>query len=141
MLTVFAHKMEVCGLTLHHNTVASSGNDGRISIWDLRNSKIYHSLKLFSGGVKAIQWCPWKVGQLVAAGGIKDHKVILWNSNTDCVERTIDAVSQVTAIRLREGKREMVSTHGRGVALIWDMEKGKHKRILKGHKGRVLGLA
>ena len=35
----------------------------------------------------------------------------------------------------------MVSTRGRGVALIWDMEKGKYKRVLKGHKGRVLGLA
>ena len=101
MLVVLAHKVEVCGLALHNHTVASSGNDGRISIWDIRKSHTYQNLKLFSGGVKAIQWCPWKVGILVAAGGSKDHKLVFWNANTTTVDRTIDAFSQVTALRLR----------------------------------------
>ena len=101
VLTILAHKVEVCGLTNQHHDVASSGNDGKINIWDLRKSTQFQSLKLFTGGVKAIQWCPWKVGQLVAAGGSKDHKLLFWNGNTGEVDRVFDAYSQVTALRLR----------------------------------------
>ena len=141
VLTILAHKVEVCGLANQNGTVASSGNDGRINIWDLRKSNQFQGLKLFTGGVKAIQWCPWKVGQLVAGGGCKDHKILFWNLGTGEVDRTFEAYSQVTALRLREGPKDLVTTHSKGIALIWDLERGRQKKVLRGHRGRVLGLA
>ena len=35
----------------------------------------------------------------------------------------------------------MVTTHGKGVVLVWNLEKGRQKKVLRGHRGRVLGLA
>lgn len=81
------------------------------------------------------------MGLLVAGGGAKDPRIVFWNRNTDRIDRSLEAFSQVTALRLREGKRDLVTTHRNGYGLVWDLERGRHRLVLKGHKRRIVGLA
>lgn len=120
VLTVLAHHYEVCGLSQQQNSIASSDSAGRVNIWDLRQSSPFSSHRLFSAAVKALAWCPWKHGLLALGGGSKDPRIVLWNT-PDESKRTIKGHSQVTALRWREQQRELVTTHGSGLGVVWDM--------------------
>lgn len=80
-LKVLAHKQEICGLSLRYHTVASGSNDGRVSIWDLRNKETFTERKFHQSAAKALQWCPWKVELLACGSGSKDHQIIFWNNH------------------------------------------------------------
>lgn len=82
VMKLVAHKHEVCGLTVQNGRVASGGNDGTVMLWDLTNSSKFERQKFHTGAVKAMQWCPWRANLLATGGGSKDHKVILWNAET-----------------------------------------------------------
>lgn len=66
------------------NRVASSSTDGKIYIWSLNEKKeILQHHSIHKDRVKSIKWCPWKSNLLASGGGgKKDHKIILWNSET-----------------------------------------------------------
>lgn len=68
-------------MSLSNNYLASGGNDNRVVIWDIRNSKSIVELKHHKGAVKGLAWCPWKNNLLATGGGRRDGRIILWNGN------------------------------------------------------------
>ena len=74
VLSILAHRSEVCGISRQNQTIASSDSRGHVALWDLRNKDTFSSYTLFKkSAVKAIQWCPWRNGLLAVGGGSKDH--------------------------------------------------------------------
>jgi WD40 repeat protein len=62
--------------------LASGGNDNKVSIWDIRKGELLGKHSCHESAVKAISWCPYKNNILVSGGGIKDKKIVVWNSLT-----------------------------------------------------------
>ena len=142
VLSILAHNSEVCGLTKQNNGIASSDSRGNVSLWDLRQKELFTTHRLFKkSAVKAIQWCPWKHGILALAGGSKEHLIQLWNATEGKVEKSINAGNQTTHLKWKEDQRLLVTTHGSGNGVIWDMEKGIKKYMLIGHRDRIVGLS
>lgn len=82
--------------------VASGGNDGKVNVWDLRDTgkNIINSHNLHKSAVKALSWCPWKCDLLASGGGNLDKKVILWDikKSANDVEKVLMGKSQVTGL-------------------------------------------
>lgn len=89
VMKLVAHNHEVCGLTAQNGRVASGANDGTVLLWNLSNSREFGKQRLHNGAVKALQWCPWRANLLASGGGSNDHKVIMWNSETEEVEHVL----------------------------------------------------
>ena len=126
ILHVFTHKTEVCGISMKNYNVASGSNDGRVHIWDLRNENVYFSDHFHHSAAKTLQWCPWKVDLLASGGGSSDHRIVFWNNQELKIEKTINAINQVTCLKWRESTRDLITGHGttngyNGCGLIWNV--------------------
>lgn len=88
-MRLVAHNQQVCGISIQNNKVASGGNDGNVFIWNLLDEKFINSLKLHVGAVKALSWCPWKTNLLASGGGSKDHRVVLFNTETWNIDEVV----------------------------------------------------
>lgn len=50
-----------------------------MAIWDIRRNQLAKKYKSHKGAVKAIGWCPWKLGVIATAGGAGDRTIRIWN--------------------------------------------------------------
>ena len=121
--------------------IASSDSSGVVNIWDIRNKNCFSNQHLFKkSAIKALEWCPWKNGILAAGGGSKDPRIIVWNHNEREIIQKFKAKSQVTRLLWKQQTRELVTTHGSGLGVVWNVQNGLKKESLIGHQERILGL-
>jgi WD40 repeat protein len=123
-MRLMAHKEEVCGLSVQNNKIASGSRDGSVLVWNLNDQNLFKSHRLHKGAVKALQWCPWRANILASGGGHSDHKILLWNSESEEIEQVLEGKSQITGLAWRESAKDLLTAH-RGnqresYAMIWN---------------------
>lgn len=92
--------------------IASGGNDNIISLFDIRNSRIYQRFTQHTAAVKALAWSPHQTSILATGGGSTDKHIRIWNTaESKCIKK-IDTGSQVCNMLYSTNSNELVSTHG-----------------------------
>jgi cell division cycle protein 20 (cofactor of APC complex) len=140
---LFSHTSEVCGLEWRADggQLASGGNDNMVNIWDARQitapkfSKANHK-----AAVKALAWCPWQNNLLATGGGTLDRQIHFWNTTTGSRVNSIDAGSQVSALKWSHEYREIVSCHGApdNQLTVWSYPTLVKNVEIPAHEARVL---
>jgi cell division cycle protein 20 (cofactor of APC complex) len=143
---LLSHTSEVCGLEWRADgaQLASGGNDNLVNIWDARQmttpkfSKTNHK-----AAVKALAWCPWQNNLLATGGGSFDKKIHFWNTTTGARVNSVDAGSQVTALKWSTHYREIVSCHGApdNQLTVWSYPTLVKNCEIVAHDARVLHAA
>ena len=143
---LLSHTSEVCGLEWRADgaQLASGGNDNLVNIWDARAmtapkfSKTNHK-----AAVKALAWCPWQNNLLASGGGSFDRQIHFWNTTTGARVNSVDAGSQVTALRWSTSYREIVSCHGApdNQLTVWSYPTLVKNVEIPAHETRVLHAA
>jgi cell division cycle protein 20 (cofactor of APC complex) len=143
---LLSHTSEVCGLEWRADgaQLASGGNDNLVNIWDARNmttpkfSKTNHK-----AAVKALAWCPWQNNLLASGGGSFDKQIHFWNTTTGARVNSVDAGSQVTALKWSTNYREIVSCHGApdNQLTVWSYPSLVKNVEIPAHETRVLHAA
>ena len=108
------HRQEICGLkwSFDGKQLASGGNDNKLMIWNLANSKPQAKFSEHQAAVKAIAWNPNQSGLLASGGGTQDRCIRFWNTQTLQPINYIDTGSQVCNLMFSKSTNEIVSTHG-----------------------------
>jgi cell division cycle protein 20 (cofactor of APC complex) len=137
------HTSEVCGLEWRPDgaQLASGANDNLVNIWDARQlntpkfSKTNHK-----AAIKALSWCPWQTNLLATGGGTLDKHIHFWNTTTGARVNSIDAGSQVTALKWSTHHREIVSCHGApdNQLTVWNYPTLVKQVEIPAHETRVL---
>ena len=140
------HKQEICGLkwSFDKQQLASGGNDNKLCIWSIRNSKNpvgkFHS---HQAAVKALAWSPHQHGLLASGGGTADRWIKFWNTQLLQEINSIETGSQVWNLMFSKNVNELVSTHGysQNQVILWKYPTMSKVVTLTGHTYRVLYLA
>ncbi|MCG3196700.1 MAG: hypothetical protein GHCLOJNM_01176 [bacterium] len=119
------HSDVVTALSLHptEGTLVSSSWDGKVCLWNLRNSALRVALK----GHKAetyINCAKFGVtGSLFATGG-DDGNVLLWSSMDAKQVATLDAGIPwaVSCLAMHEGSGLLLAGYANGTVVIWNIE-------------------
>lgn len=143
--TYQGHTQEVCGLEWSPDLkyLASGGNDNIVNVWDDRESNPTHTFTDHQSAVKALAWCPWQPNLLATGGGSADRHIRFWNGHLGTMTNSVDAKSQVCALKWSKHYKELVSSHGysQNQLVIWSYPSLRRVQELMGHTGRVLFLA
>ncbi|KAJ7595098.1 WD40-repeat-containing domain protein [Mycena floridula] len=118
-----AHRKVICGLKWNPEgtRIASGGDDNKVCIWELRDSKPRVNgstldsplLKLqHTSAVKALSWSPHQRGLLATGGGKQDRHIRFWNTLNGTKVEEVDTGSQVCNLLWSSHSQELVSTHG-----------------------------
>ena len=92
---------------------ATSGNDARVNIWDIRNFKEpYITYSEHSATVRAIQWSPICDKLILTGGGSSDRMIRMWNVENGQTVNFVDTGSQVCNLYWHSKSHEILSTHG-----------------------------
>eukprot|EP01035_Chromulina_nebulosa_P019996 gene19996-25968_t len=142
------HKQEVCGLkwSFDEKLLASGGNDNKLFIWSVNQSRNNEPLYEFSdhgAAVKAVAWSPHQHGLIASGGGTADRHIRFWNALNGVALHKVDTGSQVCNLLWSKNVNELVSTHGYSLnqVIIWKYPTMQKLATLTGHTLRVLYLA
>jgi len=142
---MLGHRQEVCGLEWSPDCqfLASGGNDNKLYIWDVNNSKPLWRFNDHTAAVKALSWSPHQRGLLASGGGTADRCIRFWNTISGKGVNSIDTGSQVCNIAWSKNVNELVSTHGysQNQIALWSYPDLRPLATLTGHTTRVLYLA
>jgi hypothetical protein len=118
--------------------LASAGDDGTISIWNLTDRILVRRLKRHKGAITDLVFSP--DGNLISSSW--DKTVRLWQPKTGRLIDTLAGHSQiVNAIALsRDGKILASGSQDRTIRL-WDLTTGKSIHTFEGHSLGVVSLA
>ncbi|EJW04610.1 hypothetical protein EDEG_01194 [Edhazardia aedis USNM 41457] len=139
------HVGEICGLKWSPDKrfLASGGNDNQVRIYELRTSIPRHIITAHNSAVKALDWCPWKVAELITGGGTKDKTIKIWDTNECKLLKSVDVKSQVCTLNYIEKYKEVVSSHGfsNNEIIMWKATNLKKMSVFGKHENRVLNVA
>lgn len=149
--TYRGHRQEVCGLKWSSSGMhlASGGNDNLVNIWSASmapsnsSNQWLHRLEDHSAAVKALSWCPFQSNLLASGGGMGDHHIRFWNTNTGACLNSVDTGSQVCSLLWSTHERELLSAHGfsDNQLTLWKYPSMVKIADLEGHTSRVLSMA
>jgi WD40 repeat protein len=110
-------------------TLASSSQDGSVSIWDLQTGSLILQLKKHTAAVNAIAFST--AGDLIASGG-DDRSVIIWETATGKARRTLKGHDlTVTSLAFSPDASLLASGSGNASVVLWDARNGKLNRVLR----------
>lgn len=140
-----SHTSRVCSVQWRSDGgfLASGGNDNTIKIFDARKTSPVMSKTTHIAAVKAISWCPWNLNHIASGGGLKDHKITIWNIATRGAISSVDTGSPVLSLVWGPAFKELVSTHGdpNNSFCIWEAPELCKVKELPAHDYRVLQSA
>ena len=92
-------------------SVASSGQDRAIQVWDAASGKVLHSLDGHTDAVNALAWAPASGG--ILASGSNDKTVRLWNAKTGQAGKTMsdNGATEVYSLAWSLDGKTLVSGH------------------------------
>ncbi|KAF3557973.1 hypothetical protein F2Q69_00011633 [Brassica cretica] len=147
LATYRGHSGEVCGLkwSASGKQLASGGSDNVVHVWDAARSSTtttqwLHRLEEHTYAVKALAWCPFQSSLLATGGGGGDGSIKFWNTHTGACLNSVHAGSQVCALFWSKKERELLSSHGNHLALLYYPSLLKIAE-LTGHTSSVLYMA
>ena len=129
--------------------LASTGNDGKIWLWDARTKRRIGVLKTNADGVTSIVFRPdgktlaslnGQFGDSEFKGG--DMAVRLWNVKTRKQTAVLeDHTAGIESVALSPDGTLLASGHHDGLVRLWDIQTQKQLATLKGHKAGVKSVA
>ncbi|GAA0151678.1 ubiquitin-protein ligase [Lithospermum erythrorhizon] len=149
--TFMGHTREICSLkwsaTGQH--LASGANDNLVHIWSNSrtssnsSNQCLHRLADHNAAVRALSWCPFQSNLLASGGGVADHCIKFWNTNTGACLNSVNTGSQVCSLQWSRHERELLSSHGYNdnQLILWKYPSMVKIAELQGHKSRVLHMA
>eukprot|EP01017_Pseudomicrothorax_dubius_P017495 TRINITY_DN19701_c0_g1_i1.p1 TRINITY_DN19701_c0_g1~~TRINITY_DN19701_c0_g1_i1.p1 ORF type:complete len:466 (+),score=39.87 TRINITY_DN19701_c0_g1_i1:122-1519(+) len=155
------HSQEVCGMEVSADEayLASGGNDNKVLVWSVKESRELTRFSQHSAAVKAVAWSPHAHHVLATGGGTQDRCVRFWNVNTLTMTSAVDTGAQICNMMFASTANELVTTHGFSCAsseiegnsqgcptpsnslAVWRVPGMTRIATLTGHTSRVLFLA
>ncbi|WP_138506456.1 serine/threonine-protein kinase [Nostoc sp. PA-18-2419] len=120
-------------------TIASSGDDRKIKLWNLATGKQISSLNTYSGQVNIVVISP--DGKTLVSGS-DDSTIKVWNLATGRQIRTLSGHSDsVHALAIAADSQTLVSGSDDNTIKIWDLVTGEQIKTLIGHTFWVRSVA
>lgn len=120
-------------------TLASSSEDGSITIWNMQTGTLRRTLKGHSDTVWSVAISP--NGQTLVSGS-KDKTIKIWNLQTGALLRTLIGHSdRVRSVAISPDGQTIISSSWDKTIKIWNLQTGKLLRTLTGHSGYVNSVA
>ncbi|MEH1886546.1 serine/threonine-protein kinase [Nostoc sp.] len=139
--TLQGHENSVLSVAISPDgkTIASSGGDGTIKLWNLATGKEISSLNAYSQQVNAVAISP--DGKTLVSGS-DDSTIKIWNLRTRKQIRTLEGHSDsVHALAISADSETLVSGSDDNTIKIWDLATGEQIRTLVGHTFWVRSVA
>ncbi len=139
--TLQGHENSVLSVAISPDgkTIASSGDDSTIKLWNLATGKQISSLNGYSQQVNVVAISP--DGKTLVSGS-NDNTIKIWNLATRKLIRTLDGHSDsVHALAISADSETLVSGSDDNTIKIWDLATGEQIRTLVGHTFWVRSLA
>lgn len=137
MLSGHAAAVNAIAFSPDGKTLASSGEDRKIKLWDLDTGRLLLTLSTPNSKAQILVFNP--AGKLLASGST-DNIIQLWDLESGKLRQTL---SQPTGIQLLifspDGK--VLASGSKNNTVIWNTQTGELLRTLSGHKQEVLSLA
>src|SRR6185295_16436428 len=109
---------------------------GYLKTFDLSHPQSLHAQHAHSDHGRAIEYSP--DGKLIASGA---ERVLLWDASTMTRIAPLEYDSIVWSVAFSPDGRWLVSTHGDGSILIWDVVNRELEANLREHSGAVRSIA
>ncbi|MHC5938019.1 protein kinase domain-containing protein [Nostoc sp.] len=139
--TLQGHESSVLSVAISPDgkTIASSGGDSTIKLWNLATGKQISSLKGHSQQVNVVAISP--DGKTLVSGS-DDNTIKIWNLATRKLIRTLSGHSDsVHALAISADSETLVSGSDDNTIKIWDLATGEQIRTLLGHTFWVRSVA
>ena len=139
--TLQGHENSVLSVAISPDgkTIASSGDDSAIKLWNLATGKQISSLNGYSQQVNVVVISP--DGKTLVSGS-NDNTIKIWNLATRKLIRTLDGHSDsVHALAISADSETLVSGSDDNTIKIWDLATGEQIRTLVGHTFWVRSVA
>ncbi|MEH2157637.1 serine/threonine-protein kinase [Nostoc sp.] len=139
--TLQGHESSVLSVAISPDgkSIASSGDDRKIKLWNLATGKQISSLNAYSQQVNAVAISP--DGKTLVGGG-DDNTIKVWNLATEKQIRTLTGHSDsVHALAISADSQTLVSGSDDNTIKIWDLATGEQIRTLVGHTFWVRSVA
>ncbi|MDZ8138382.1 MAG: serine/threonine-protein kinase [Nostoc sp. DedQUE04] len=139
--TLQGHENSVLSVAISPDgkTIASSGDDGTIKLWNLATGKLIASLKGHFQQVNVVVISP--DGKLLVSAS-DDNTIKIWNLATRKQIRTLIGHSDsVHALAISADSETLVSASDDNTIKIWDLATGEQIRTLAGHTFWVRSVA
>ncbi|MHC5671966.1 protein kinase domain-containing protein [Nostoc sp.] len=139
--TLEGHENSVLSVAISPDgkTIASSGDERTIKLWNLATGKQISSLNGYSQQVNVVVISP--DGKTLVTGS-NDNTIKIWNLATRKLIRTLDGHSDsVHALAISADSETLVSGSDDNTIKIWDLATGEQIRTLTGHTFWVRSVA
>jgi WD40 repeat protein len=126
---------------------AARGQKQVVLVWDLESARVLRTLQGHTGPIEAIAYSPY--GSRLASGSY-DGSIRVWDADTGvCVHVLRADTGPVSRIAFGAGDRTLISAArysatiniDRGVAIVWDLNTGQQRRVLRDYAGSVYCVA
>ncbi|MEH1902815.1 MAG: serine/threonine-protein kinase [Nostoc sp.] len=139
--TLQGHESSVLSVAISPDgkTIASSGDDSTIKLWNLTTGKQISSLNGYSQQVNVVVISP--DGKTLVSGS-NDNTIKIWNLARRKLIRTLDGHSDsVHALAISADSETLVSGSDDNTIKVWDLATGEQIRTLVGHTFWVRSVA
>jgi WD40 repeat protein len=116
---------------------ASASADTTVRLWDARTDRLSAVLKGHTTGVSAIVFSA--DGRTLLSGG-NDSRVILWDVRSRRKRSEITTTAAVTSLAV-SASGKTIAAGGYKTIQLFDARTGKQRKVLRGHRDWVTGLA
>ena len=117
--------------------LATAGDDGQISIWELPSGRLRVKLTGHEGAIHGLAYDP--SGHTLASASL-DHTVRLWNEEGECMAVLEGHSRGVESVAFHPGGDRLASGSQDRSIIIWDLETRREVERLVGHNWWVFSV-
>jgi WD40 repeat protein len=119
--------------------LASTGNDGKVKLWDAASRALVRELAALSGQILCARFSP--DGKLLAAPG-EGSTLALWDVPDGDAQATLAGDGgRVGYLAFSPDGKRLAAAHPDGRVRLWDVESRKLVAVLEGHRPGQVALA
>jgi WD40 repeat protein len=115
--------------------LASSGDDGKVFVWDVATGDKLHDLVADGGPAWGMAFSP--DGSLLVAGTVRGHEMRVWETATWTLRNTFLADQAVDLAFSADGEHILTAGGGQNEANLWNVNTGERRFNLGGATGWV----
>ncbi len=138
VLTLEGHSNLIKGLAFdpQGETLASTGNDGTVRLWEVRTGKLVRTIEAHAGMLFGVAFGPQ--GALLASGGSGQTPVNVWETQTGKLLHTLEAHESIAySVAFNPQGSTLASGGDDKTVNVWEAMSGRRLHALDGHKDAV----